>query len=307
MPPENSRRTGVGGGSDALPEVGTWSHRLASRLAVILTVLLIPAVAMSVFIALAAHADIKEQVYIDRSAFDITAVLPIAPQPGTVRYEADRALFRRTRIFAGTRRWTMAINDVRIDAGSLMQDFACATGLGFAPKVAPKLTQLLSRASADTKGETAIAKDYFKRLRPFLIDHGTICQPRADVEETYDYPSGHTTLGWTWAIILAELIPDRAAAILARGRAYGESRIVCGVHNASAVDAGRMSASATLAAVRTTSAYQVDFAAAREELASLRATVPAPPKSQCRAEAALVSLDIFNPHGAKTVTTPERK
>jgi acid phosphatase (class A) len=31
-------------------------------------------------------------------------------------------------------------------------------------------------------------------------------------------------------LILAELAPERATPILNRGRAYGESRVVCGVH-----------------------------------------------------------------------------
>ena len=45
-------------------------------------------------------------------------------------------------------------------------------------------------------------------------------------------------MGWAWALILSELAPDRADAILARGLAYGESRAVCGVHYASDVEAG---------------------------------------------------------------------
>ncbi len=120
-----------------------------------------------------------------------------------------------------------------------------------------------------------------------------ICQPVKELAGSYDYPSGHTTLGWTWATILAELAPDHAGAILARGRAYGESRIVCGAHNASAVEAGRLSASATLTAVRATRAYQDDFAAARAELDALRRTAAVPDPKLCRAEAELVGKDIL--------------
>ena len=49
-------------------------------------------------------------------------------------------------------------------------------------------------------------------------------------------------------MILAELEPDRASDILVRARAYGESRVVCGVHNASAVEGGRIIAAAMVAA-----------------------------------------------------------
>lgn len=38
------------------------------------------------------------------------------------------------------------------------------------------------------------------------------------------YPSGHTLLGWSSALLLTEINPDRADTILARGLMYGESR-----------------------------------------------------------------------------------
>jgi membrane-associated phospholipid phosphatase len=48
-------------------------------------------------------------------------------------------------------------------------------------------------------------------------------------------------------LILAELVPEAASDVLARARAFGQSRIVCGVHNASAVEAGWMTATAVFA------------------------------------------------------------
>ena len=38
------------------------------------------------------------------------------------------------------------------------------------------------------------------------------------------YPSGHSALGWGWALVLAELNPDRADALFQRGRDFGQSR-----------------------------------------------------------------------------------
>ena len=53
----------------------------------------------------------------------------------------------------------------------------------------------------------------------------------------------------TWALILAALVPEKATPILVRGRAYGESRIVCGVHWLSDVVAGRLTGTAVFAAL----------------------------------------------------------
>ena len=154
---------------------------------------------------------------------------------------------------------------------------------------------MLARAAADTGRGTSVAKNYYHRLRPFQIDRGAICQPASELAGSFDYPSGHTTLGWTYATILAELLPDRATALLARGRAYGESRIVCGVHNASAVEAGRLSASATLAAMAGLPAFQSALADARAELAALRGApgAPAPAAEICAREGALTAASIY--------------
>ncbi|WP_443027478.1 acid phosphatase [Sphingomonas sp. LR59] len=147
----------------------------------------------------------------------------------------------------------------------------------------------------DTGRQTGIAKTFYKRQRPFLIDRGPICQPASEVADSYDYPSGHTTAGWTMATLLAEIAPDRATALLARGRAYGESRIVCGVHNASAVEAGRLSASSTLTAMQGDPAFTTDLAAARQEIAALRQPGAAAKHDtvQCTREAALVAQPLY--------------
>ena len=88
--------------------------------------------------------------------------------------------------------------------------------------------------------------------------------------------------------MLAELMPERATPILARGRAYGESRMICGAHNASAVDAGQRVAAATFAALHGSADFRADMDAARAELAAL----PAMDSAQCGVEAGLVAQPI---------------
>lgn len=233
--------------------------------------------------------------YLQTGDFNVIAIIQPAPVAGSARYEADRQIFKETRNLRNTARWAMAVGDVHTDQSSLMHDFGCAMGVSLDPVEAPHLMQLLTRASADTARQTNMAKNYFKRLRPFQIDAGPICEPATAVATSYDYPSGHATLGWTWASILAELMPDRATQILARGRAFGESRIVCGVHNASAVAAARLSASSTLARVRASAEYQADFAAARAELDGLRQSQTALTSAVCSEEQKLVAMNIFAP------------
>ncbi len=233
--------------------------------------------------------------YLTPGAFDVLAVLPPAPSPTDPRGIADRAIFKATRALQGSPRWAMATNDVKLAPADLFRDFSCAMGIALTPENAPRTAALIRRGMIDTARQTGIAKTFYKRQRPFLIDTGPICQPAAEVADSYDYPSGHTTAGWTMATLLAEAAPDRATALLARGRAFGESRIVCGVHNASAVEAGRLSASSTLTAMHSEPAFTADLAAARREIAALRhdAGVAKPDPALCTREVALVAQRLY--------------
>lgn len=231
--------------------------------------------------------------FLDDGYFDVIDVLPAAPIKEEPRGVADREIFKLTRQLKGSARWDMAVNDIATDTASLMRDFSCAAALNLTPQSAPKTAALLEKASRDTARESKAVKDFYRRQRPFLIDQGETCQPPAELAGSFDYPSGHATLGWTWGLILAEIVHERASPILTRARAYGESRVVCGVHNASAVEAGRLSASATLDVVRTEQAYGDAVVAARAELAALRKASAPPSPSACSAEEILSEQPIM--------------
>lgn len=233
--------------------------------------------------------------YLKPDAVDIMSILPPAPVAGEARYEADRAIFKSTRKLKGTPRWDLATADVSYANANMLKDFSCALGVDLTPETAPKLITLLERAGKDTQRFTNIAKKANKRLRPYKIDEGEICQPKEELGDSYDYPSGHTTGGWTWALVLSDVVPERTSQILARGRAYGESRIVCGAHNASAVDNGRLSATITITHMRHVAAYRADVKAAKAEFAKLKKTAKAPDAGMCKAEADLIQQNVFQP------------
>jgi acid phosphatase (class A) len=235
----------------------------------------------------------KPPPYLDPAAIpDTTVILPHAPAKGTARYEADRKIFLRTRHLKGSARWAMAQNDNDYSDAALSKDFTCALGVAINPQDEPHLSQLVSRMTPDLLKAMRDAKNFNKRKRPFLIDKGATCIPiTPDFAKSYDYPSGHATFSWSLGLILAEIAPDRATQILARARAYGESRVVCGVHNASAVDAGRTEASIVIAALRSSAEFRADLEAARSELAAARAK--ATPRAGCEAENALVAQPLY--------------
>lgn len=223
---------------------------------------------------------------------DTTHILPPAPTPGTSRYEADRTIYLQTRSLKDSDRWIMAQGDDK--SANILQQLSCSAGVALDKETAPRLTALLLRIRYDVGASTNAAKDYYKRKRPYLIDEGPICIDKTDsLAASPDYPSGHVTWGWSVGLILAELIPDRAGAILPRARAVGESRVVCGVHNASAAEAGRTNAAAVVAALHGQQAFRDDLEGVRKELQALRKTGKAPDAGLCSAEAAVLAKDPY--------------
>ena len=81
------------------------------------------------------------------------------------------------------------------------------------------------------------AKEHFRRIRPYRTDPTLPhCGKGKGVDDSY--PSGHSAFAWSTGWTLAQLMPDRAAAILDRARDYAEGREICAVHYPSDVEAG---------------------------------------------------------------------
>lgn len=113
------------------------------------------------------------------------------------------------------------------------------------------------------------AKDANNRRRPLRDDPSVLqCDPLDErTLNQSSYPSGHAAGGWAWALVMAELVPSRADAILQRGRDYGDSRVVCGFHYPSDVEASRMLGAAVIARLHADAQFRRDMEAARRELA----------------------------------------
>lgn len=216
--------------------------------------------------------------------------LPPAPQAqpaGSTDEVAARQAFQHR----GSARWQLAARDANLRFPAAAESFACA--LGFEPTEAqtPNLYMLLRRTLTDAGRATYAAKNKFNRTRPFVELKQPSCTPAEEdfLSKDGSYPSGHAALGWAWALVLAELAPSRSDALFQRGYAFGQSRVRCGVHWQSDVDAGRTVGAATVAVLHRNPTFvrQAQLARAELEKALSQPAVTASPR--CLAEqAALV-------------------
>jgi acid phosphatase (class A) len=233
--------------------------------------------------------------YLDKDHMpDVIRIVPPAPALGDTRFTADMAIFHATRSLEGSSRWVLALSDDNVSLSGLYKAFSCALGTILSPENAPKTSALITRANTDAGSAANVLKQLYQHKRPFQVEEGDVCLSalgKAALERSPDYPSGHSTASWETGLVLSELAPDAATAILARARAFGQSRVVCGVHNASAVEAAWMTATAIFAAQNVSPEFRADVDTARSELAKLRTTLPKP--KECALEAQTLSKSPY--------------
>jgi acid phosphatase (class A) len=170
--------------------------------------------------------------------------------------------------------------------------FSCAAGIAIGPVTTPRTNSLLRKTAADFGLATRAIKRKYRRQRPFMVNNAPQCTPAFDAVLRADgsYPSGHSTIGYGWGSLLAQLIPARATELVARGRAFGDSRRVCNVHWLSDVEEGRIPAAVILARLDANPTFQRDLVAARRELSRITA-----PPENCAAEAAALAMTTGTP------------
>ena len=224
------------------------------------------------------------------SAPSSLAIVPSPPSPGSAALARDKASAQAAVAMRGSPRWDLAVRDAELKFPKAAETFSCALGVEIDEQVTPRLYVLLRRTLVDVGRSTYPTKTLYQRARPFTQNGAPICTPadEAVLRKDGSYPSGHTAIGWGWGLILAQAAPDRAEALLSRGRAFGQSRVVCNVHWLSDTDEGRTMGAATVARLQSNADFQADLAAAAAEIAAARAAGKTPSRD-CGAEAAALS------------------
>ena len=204
--------------------------------------------------------------------------------PGSPEDRYDRAAFKATRKLAGSPRWALA----QADSGrGALKAFSCAAGVNLTSDNVPALVKLLTRYRTDLINATRLPVAG-TAARPYQRDRGAVCIADKALANAGTTPAIQSAWGWTLGLVLAESIPERTDALMARARAYGDSAAICGFASEHEVRGGRELASALLARSRAVADFAQDLTAAKAQVETAARSNGAAPEG-CAAENALVT------------------
>jgi len=214
------------------------------------------------------------------------ALIPPPPMDDSTALALDKDVSSQSLALQGTARWDLAAKDADLHFPQAAGTFSCVLNAPITEQETPHLYMLLRRTVADAGLASYTAKNHYNRTRPFVVNNEPTCTPgdEEDLRNDGSYPSGHTAIGWAWALILAEISPEQTDAILARGWAFGQSRTICNVHWQSDVMMGRIMGAASVAKLHSSPEFRAAIEAAKDELKAIRAKGLPPPRD-CKAEA----------------------
>ena len=199
-------------------------------------------------------------------------ILPAPPKFESPRFVADQTQYLWGKLMRlDEARCAQAQRDAVYSMQTIIDEFGDIFGLEITKEETPEIYSILQDVCASCDSIYSDAKAYFDRKRPYAYyNEGTIVPEKEEKHRNEgSYPSGHTVLGWTSALLLADInqSPQAMEGLLARGYEFGQSRVIAGYHWQSDVDAGRMAGNVLYQLIRNHERFIGQLAKARAEFA----------------------------------------
>jgi len=232
---------------------------------------------------------LSDKPYITLAQFDGITLLPPPPAANSVLQKQDLDAV----LAAQKARTPELIKRAQTDRDFF--GFATVLGPKFTADNIPSAAAFIRKVTDETNAMADRVKDCWQRPRPFIVSRdvqpadnagqsmmtqpgmmmnttalqgtGLPCKPPEKTPvASYSYPSGAANAAMTAAMLLADMVPEKRAALFARAWEFGENRVVLGVHFPTDIEAGRMIASAMIAVMMQNPDFKADLAAARADV-----------------------------------------
>lgn len=176
---------------------------------------------------------IPARIYLPIGTVRAEALIGPPPEPGSEGFAQDLAIvlwMQETRTEAQI---ALATSQEDFD----LDDFADILAVPITHVNALELRAVLDEIIREMKQEYEAIKAHYARARPYK--QSDLVHPVFEHEGSKGYPSGHSTRGMVYALLLADIFPEQKDALIEYGKHVGYNRVLVGVHFPSDVHAGQ--------------------------------------------------------------------
>lgn len=210
---------------------------------------------------IAAFAANDAQPFLTGKQVELARLLPPPPAAGSDKDKAEMAEVVTLDHTRTPERAAQATADSKEDVFAM---YGSVMGPKFTAATMPNVAAFFARLNKTEDVITEDAKNAFARPRPYVANSDL--KPVAPKSKSFSYPSGHATSSAMIGIVLANMVPERKAAIFARMDDYAESRVIAGVHYRTDIVAGRQSGVAVDAVLFDDKTFLAAYTPIRAEL-----------------------------------------
>jgi acid phosphatase (class A) len=201
--------------------------------------------------------------FLEADAVSAAELLAPPPLPDSAEQAADLNEVRAVYHAATSNDMAAAYSEKKFS----IFNFTPAIGDFFQSNNLPRTTAFFEKVQLDAEAVTDLGKLHFHRPRPFSIDTNLA---NGKLEKSFSYPSGHSTESMVIALVLADLLPDKHDAIIAKARSIGWHRVEIARHYMTDIYAGRVLAQAIVREMKSNPDFQKEFAAAQAEITAVQ-------------------------------------
>jgi acid phosphatase (class A) len=204
--------------------------------------------------------------FCDATSLDYVRLLAAPPALGSVAAVAELEVVRQVQA-ARTPAQVEWAQTVDLDC---VFNLAEILGPWFRRDRLPATDAFFQALTDDIRAVDRASKAPFQRARPYNVD--PTIRPCVRLSSSTSYPSGTALQEYLWAELIAEIFPEKEAALLARAQRAAWGRVLAGVHFPSDLEAGRRLVPPFLAECRKNASFRAAFERCRTELGAVSKT-----------------------------------
>jgi acid phosphatase (class A) len=217
-----------------------------------------------VCVAAAPALALSDKPYLVATDADFGNLLPPPPADGSAADKRDMKLLLDIQKAVTPEQLAKAKADVEVSVYRLAGEIFGPT---FTKERFPLAGEFFAKVNRDSGVGVRPIKLQYERRRPFQASSEVVAPADiAAAAQSPTYPSGHGTFGAEAAMLLAIMVPEKKAALYARGWEYGEGRIMTGVAYPTDWEGGHVGAAVMVTLMLQKPEFRADFEAVKTEV-----------------------------------------